>query len=223
MAKRLSAKKKKLLMFKDEGRGKRFSFFSGLLTFFFRISLLVTIVTSITLILSLLLYVLWPVLYIILVIATLGIIILSGVGINLDLTPFINKITPVITVSLCLCAALFVLRFLLEWFYILTESRSLNKNPNENAHYIAVCKAVKRIKISDIIVFAAVIISIVIMVAVINVTGVDTNNAFAEKALPAIALIIIIGFPIAGKIYKSKQLKSVNNDINALLQITSNR
>jgi len=111
---------------------------------------------------------------------------------------------------------LFILRFIIEWLFVLNESRSLNKNPEENKHHIAIARVVKRVKIVDIIKFLLMILVIALVVALADTTTTDPEAVTAgQKVLPAICLCVLISIPIAGKIFAKKQFKKIDDDIAA--------
>ena len=203
-------------MFKDEAKGNRLRRLSNLLGLLFNLSLALMIVSSLLFIIALILE---PVLMIFLTIVTLGTIWLLGGP--PDFGPFLEGILPVIKISLILSVALFVVRFVTEWLFVLAESRSLKKNPQENAPLIEISAVVKRVKIADIIVFALVILSIALMAMITNVTGVSDAEAVGggQKALPVICLIILIALPIAGRIYARAQFKKVDGAIAAVMNM----
>ena len=209
MAKSLSVKDKKKLIYKD-GAPKGKGCLNALLTTVFIVSLIAFIGTTLVYFVTM---ILWPILYIVLIIVTLGTILLSDT--EIIPTDFLESLVPVIVIALIVCAAAFVLKFIVDWLYILNQSRKLNKDPKENKNYIAIAKVVRKLKIADIFVFA-VRIGIVVL-AVILTLGADPENMESWMQVlmwGLLALFIVV--PIFGGVYARKQFRRIDADVQTV-------
>lgn len=109
-------------------------------------------------------------------------------------------------------AVFYVIKFIMEWFIILAESRDLKKDPEKNANHIAIATAVKRTRISALV--FSITMCIVIFVAANFVDQGEQINTTLLWIL-AIAFLVVFAF---NKIFHHVQVSKVANNIYAVQQ-----
>ena len=113
-------------------------------------------------------------------------------------------------VTLVIYAAVYLIKFVLEWIFILSESAELKKKPEENRDYLAVAGAVKRVKVFGLIMMAAFLTAVGVIAAIL--TGEDGTF----DAASTVCLVVAIAALIANKIYSTKQFLKVQPQIAAI-------
>jgi len=185
-------------MFKDEGRRKQFlavnrslGFFLGLATF--------ALIGS--MVMFGLIFGAWLLLWIL----SLGLLNILAGG-----SPFLETVVLIALVSLIAFLVLHMIKFAFQWGYVLAESRSLSKNPEENKDYIAVARVVRRTKIANIITLF-VFVGLVYLVYLVfgGNTKFDTDNSMW---IIGVGLVVIV----LNKIYNGRQKKSVREEIDRI-------
>jgi len=202
-------------MYKDGVPGGK-GCLNSLLTFIFILSLIAFIGTAILYLLASIMIALWPVFYIILCIGLVGIPLLMDWPIEVNPGPFLDALTPVLIGTLIIFVAAFTLRFVIDWLYVLNQSRKLGQDPEENKHFIAVAKVVRKLKIVDLIVFALRIIVIVLAIIITKSIGFDSDDTMLET-VGTIALILFLALPILNRIFARVQFKKINADVQAII------
>jgi hypothetical protein len=201
------------LMHKNAARHKRFRLLGNLSKFLFVISLIVAIVCALLVVLA----AIWPMLFIILVIMTLGTILLGG-SVTIDSgAAFIKDVIPIASGALIAAGVLFVISFVLEYLDYIAEVRELKKNPQENEHYLKIAGVVLKIKILKLIRIVAVIAIIGIMVGVAQAVGFDSTAA-GMVVLKILAAVVIVASPVVNHFYAKAQFKKIEPSVEAVLK-----
>ena len=212
-------KERTLLMFRD--RRTKISNWSGLLGFFFGLFFVLAIIAGIAFLAAL---VIWPILFLLLVVCTLGIVLAFGGmdwGVPGEFTQFM-----IIAIAFLAGGALvfWVLRYLVEWLAILNETHWLKKHPEEYKHQIIIAGVVRRVRLFDSIICVFVVALLIVTIATAHVfLGNDSANAgFWDKAVPIISLVgIFILLGISG-VHAQKQFETIHDSMKAAYQMRYN-
>ncbi|MDR0461804.1 MAG: hypothetical protein LBG88_00505 [Christensenellaceae bacterium] len=200
-------KKEKMLMMFTDGR-KKMSGWVSLAGVLFHLAWVVAIVSSFILLCAVVLY---PIVWIMLIFVTLGLILINGAK-SPNVTPFMDGFMPFVITVWYVTLGLFVLKWVLEWLVVLKQSHELNKDKVANADRIAIAGAVRKAKIINLVVFAVITVAVIILSAVMP----TVDSAFAQKALPLMLGAVVLGTYIGGKIAVRKTFIKVHPNMNAI-------
>jgi len=187
-------------MFKNQKRRAQFRSINRFLNFF---SVLATIAFVIAMVAFGLVIGTWLFLFII----TFGLVNIFANG-----GDFMNLVMLMGLIGLIAFGVIFILKFVLQWGYIMAESRDLNKNPENNQTHIKVARAIRKIKIGNLITLLIFIVLAVLIYLVYQESGVSSDNNTNLILLGAAALIAIIG----NKIFAGRQYKSVEPEVKEI-------
>jgi len=125
------------------------------------------------------------------------------------LLSFVSKTGTAVLIVLGIFAVVWVIRFVTEWLAVLSETRELKENEQQNRPFLDIAAAVKRVKLCNLIAFAVTIGLAFAMAAIAGKLGADGNGG----AVAVVFGIVAIGVLIAKKIYAKKQFSKVRPQI----------
>ena len=141
------------LMFKNTARFKALKRFSGFLNLLFTLSILTAAV-------ALILAILFPVLYVMLVIISFGLILLSDKNNFLGGSSFMQNAMTVGLIALGAAVVISILKAVIERTYTHAEIKELNIDPQANKNYLDVADAIKKINIYRFVLLAVTMVAV---------------------------------------------------------------
>lgn len=122
----------------------------------------------------------------------------------------------VLPYALIVFVVVYLIKFVLEWLFILREMHELQKDKNTNSAYIGVGKAVQKAKLFGLIVFAISAVILYILSLVLNTEG----TTF--EAWHGILLIALLVLYIVNKVYSARQFLKVQGHISIISEERAN-
>jgi hypothetical protein len=198
-------KDKVLLIYPDKRRR-----ISGWVTFMdvlFKIALVISIILTA---IFMIIVVAYPLLYICLVIITLGLFLLVK-----DKQPNFGKsfsgILPILSVVWALTIGLFLIKWVFEWLAIMRQTARLKKDPEANRDRIALAMVIRKSKLINLIICFVTAAA----AAAIGILLPQANDTM-EKVLPIVSGVVVLGALIVGKVAISKMFKKVQPSVKAI-------
>jgi len=205
-------KDKMLLMFPD--KRKRISGWVTFADVLFKIGLVISIIFSVIFLIGAVLY---PLLWLFLVIITLGLWAMAK-GSKTGFTGFTKGFLPVVLAVWFATIGLFIIKWTVEWLVILRQSYILNKDKAKNKNYIAVCGVIKKVKLINL----GTCIITAIFAAVIAIVSPNADTQFLQKIFPVILIVILLAVLITTNIINKKMFKKIQPNIDAIYQSRKN-
>jgi hypothetical protein len=198
-------KDKVLLIYPD--KRKRVSGWVSFLDVLYKIALVISILLTVV---FLVLVVAYPLLYICLVIITLGLFLLVK-----DKQPNFGKslsgILPIMSVVWGITIALFIIKWVFEWLAIMRQTARLKIDPAAHLDRIALAWVIRKVKLINMITCAV----IAAAAAAIGILMPHANNV-TEKAVPIVCGVAVIATLVIGKVISNKLFKKVQPNIKAI-------
>lgn len=107
-----------------------------------------------------------------------------------------------------------IIKFVVEWGFILRETRELKQEPEENENYLAVASAVKKVKLMNFLMLILISGLLIAVAAILIGSGLNTGTQ--TNALLIVALVVIILALILNKVYSYKKFSKIQDNIEEI-------
>ena len=189
----------KYLIFKNDARRKSFHSMDSLLKIIYRLTFLAFIASVVGIAVGLMIWI-------------LSYVILLGFTIPLSENPGIVTVVfcfLVIPYTVIIYFVVYLLKFIIEWLFILNESRELKKKPEENKNHIVLAGAIKKTKLVGLL---TLVVAGVVLFVLAEVFG---SGAQLDSWHYVLFAVILVAF-IVNKVFSTRTYLKIQPEISAI-------